>query len=78
MREQIIRFLAETSTGKKSDGVVRKMVAEHFGGQIVRQYVKIDGVEYLIQRNPDFTDCGFEVRQMDWTHGNDWQFYSPY
>ena len=78
MREQIVRFLAETRTGKKTDKAIREMVAEHFGGEVVRQYVKIDGVEYLIQHDPDCVDCGFSVREMDWTHGNDWRFYSPY
>lgn len=77
MREQIIRFLSEQHFGKKSDKAVRVLVAEHFGGTIVRQYVKIDGIEYLIQRNPDL-NCGFEVRAMDWNHGNDWRFFSPY
>lgn len=78
MREQIIQFLANVRTGKKSDKAVRELVAEHFGGTTVRQYVKIDGIEYLIQRNPDRTDCGFDVRAMDWNHGNDWRFSSPY
>ena len=78
MREQIIRFLAETRTGKKSDKVIRELVAVRFNGQVVSRYVKIDGIEYLIQRNPDCTDCGFEVRAMNWNHGNDWRFYSPY
>ena len=78
MREQIIRFLVETRTGKKSDKAVRELVAERFSGTVESRYVKIDGVEYLIERNPDYLDCGFEVRQMDWNHGNDWRFYSPY
>lgn len=78
MREQIIRFLAEICIGKKSDRAVRELVATQFGGTIVRQYVKIDGIEYLIVRDPDCTDCGFNVTQMYWTHNNDWRFYSPY
>lgn len=81
MREQIIKFLLETRTDKKSDKAVRKLVAERFGGEVVKQYVKIDGIEYLIRRDPDCMSCGFcgfEVRKIDWNHGNDWRFYSPY
>lgn len=78
MREQIIQFLRDTRTGKKSDTSVRLLVAEHFGGNIKSRYVEIDGVEYLIRRNPDNTACGFDVRAMDWNHGNDWRFFSPY
>lgn len=78
MTEQIRQFLRNTNTGKRSDGAVRLMVAEHFGGSVKKQYVDIDGVEYMIRRNPDEIVCGFDVRAMDWTHGNDWRFYSPY
>lgn len=81
MKEQIIRFLLEAHTDKKSDKAVRKLIAERFGGEVVKQYVKIDGIEYLIRRDPDCMNCGFcgfEVRQIDWNHGNDWRFYSPY
>ena len=78
MTEQIIRFLKETRTGKKSDKAVLEMIAGRFGGTVNGRYVKIDGVEYLVRRDPDRVDCGFEVRRMDWTHGNDWKFYSPY
>ena len=78
MRKQIVGFLREARTGNKSDKAVRKMVADNFGGEIVGQYVKVSGVEYLIQRNPDCLDCGFSVKEMNWKHGNDWRFSSPY
>lgn len=78
VREQIVQFLRNLNTGKRSDKVIRQLIAERFEGEIVGQYVKIDGVEYLIRRNPDDTSCGFNVRIMDWEHGNEWTFFSPY
>ena len=82
MREQIIRFLMETRTGKKSDRAVREMIAEKFGGILTsnRRYVKIGDEEYMIRRDADDPSlCGFEVRKMNWNpNGNDWRFFSPY
>ena len=82
MRKQIIQFLMETRTGKKSDRSVREMIAEKFGGTLTsnRRYVKIGDDEYMIRRDADDPSlCGFEVRKMDWSqNGNDWRYFSPY
>ena len=81
MRDKIIDFLF-TIKGKKSDRLIRKLVAEHFGGTITSgRYVKIGDEEWAIKNNPDCMDtrfCGYEVRLMTWKHGNDWKYTAPY
>ncbi len=70
-RDQIINFLL-TVHGKKSDKVVRQMVAEKFNGTItLGRYVKIGENEYLIRNDSDCRDtrfCGYSVRLMNWSH----------
>lgn len=78
MREQIIQFLRGISL-KKSNHLVRKMVADHFDGVTTsnNRYVKIGDVEYRIRKNPDNLD-GWDVEEMKWETGNNWKFASPY
>lgn len=78
MHEQIERFLSGISL-KNSERKARQMVAEHFGGILTShyRYVRIDGIEYRITKNPE-AECGWNIEEMNWDHGDDWRFFSPY
>lgn len=80
MRDEIVSFIRTISL-KNSERKVREMVANQFNGILTsnRRYVKIDGVEYRITKNPDNTACGgWDIKEMDWGIGNDWRFSRPY
>ena len=76
MQEQIKQWLENVSM-KHSSKKVRQMVAEHFGGITTSngRYVKIQDVEFRIEKD---VDKGWQVREMDWRHGNDWKYSHPY
>lgn len=81
MKERIERYLREQNFDSRNGKLSRKnmeIIAEHFGGQVTSsgRYLKIDGVEYQIQRNAYSTE--WEVQVMTWDIGDDWRFFSPY
>lgn len=79
MRNEIMIFLRDVSL-KNSERRARSMVADHFGGSLTSQgrYVKINGIEYRITKNPENLKCGWDVRIMTWDHGTDFRFCKPY
>ena len=55
------------------------MIAEHFGGEVINgRYVKINGIEYSIWKEMDIKNIGWKVREMTWTHGNNWIYAKQY